>query len=50
MPSSPAVAMASFSASFASTAVCVVGEVNEPFGLAMPKSQSMDTPRATAIR
>lgn len=49
MPSSPAVAMASFSASFASTAVCVVGEADELFGLLMPRSQSMDTPRATAI-
>ncbi len=50
MPSRPAVAMASFSASFASRAVGATGEVDESFGLAMPRSQSIDTPRATAIR
>lgn len=50
MASSPAVAMASFSVSFASRAVGVSGEVDESVGESMPSSQSIDTPSATAIR
>ena len=50
MASSPAVAMASFSVSFASRAVGSSGETDESVGELMPSSQSMETPRATAIR
>ena len=49
MASRPAVAMASFSVSFASRAVGVSGEADESVGESMPSSQSMETPRATAI-
>lgn len=49
MASRPAVAMASFSASLVSRAVGASGEVDEPVGELMPSSQSMETPRATAI-
>lgn len=49
MASRPAVAMASFSVSFASRAVGASGEVDETDGELIPRSQSMETPRVTAI-
>ena len=42
--------MASFSVRLASRAVGASGEVDESVGESMPSSQSMETPRATAIR
>ena len=49
MASRPAVAMASFSVSLVSRAVGASGEVDESVGELIPSSQSMETPRATAI-
>lgn len=49
MASRPAVAMARFSVSLVSRTVGASGEVDESVGELTPSSQSMETPRATAI-
>ena len=50
MDSSAEVAMRSLDSSKVSRAVGASGEVDESVGELMPSSQSMETPRATAIR